>query len=474
MVVLAFRHSANEACLHQDHRLRIPPAAASLHTTQYETDLEPASPRAKSAHTRLLKPPTPTGTSTPSKDPPPSAFQAPDSYRPSNQTRQNNSTSANHHIVPHAATAADGVISEPTDMRPVYTYSEDGRQLGPYKIERMLGQGAFGHVMLGVDTRTSRKVALKMMDKDMLTESERVQVCVQREIEICTTVKHPHIVRCIQTFETSSQLVLVLEYIAGGDLFDYIVQGKCTVEDARDIFYELTSAVAYLHSRRICHRDLKLENVLLDTQKHVHIADFGLATFFDPETPLTARLGSEDYSSPEIIQGLPYNPVCTDSWALGVILYTMLAKELPFQPGPNGDVKPMYHRIARGEYRWPKHVNVPDDAKDLVKGLLQSNPKRRMTASDCLTHAWLSECRSRKGSLNGTGMKYDGSSTISAVTSNYSYNIQKLPTPEAEDIHRAIRRPSISIPVLGSYRNIHSAPPSLGEAGSDFLNGSLL
>jgi serine/threonine protein kinase len=149
--------------------------------------------------------------------------------------------------------------------------------------------------------------------------------------------------------------------------------------------------VAYLHANNVCHRDLKLENVLLDSFHHVRVADFGLARRFSPSELLTTRCGSEEYAAPEIVQGLPYDPVKTDAWSLGVILYALLAGQLPFQPGPGGAVKHMYHRIARGEYKWPKNADVSDKAKELVKGLLQPNPARRYTANDALRHIWLSD-----------------------------------------------------------------------------------
>ncbi|TPX36528.1 hypothetical protein SmJEL517_g01373 [Synchytrium microbalum] len=318
------------------------------------------------------------------------------------------------------------LISHTPEMktRPVYAVSSNGLEIGPYRIERKLGVGSFSEVKLATDTRTGQPVALKMMSKQMLRESERLQICVQREIEITEAVRHPNIVGFIEAFETSSHLVLVLEYISGyGELYDYIVDGKCSVARARDLFYELASAVAYLHSKNICHRDIKLENVLVDSSHHVHICDFGLARTFTPGEVFKTRCGSEDYACPEIILGcVGYNPINSDSWALGVILFAMLVGELPFQPGPGGAVKPMYHKIARGDYRWPSNIDVPEDAKDVVRALLQPNPSRRMTALEALNSPWLSRgdnkagvCGNEHHDGSGSINKCHGSSTAAAA-----------------------------------------------------------
>ncbi|KAJ3125005.1 Serine/threonine-protein kinase par-1 [Nowakowskiella sp. JEL0407] len=284
--------------------------------------------------------------------------------------------------------------------------------IGPYRVIKTVGTGAFSQVKLALDSRNDEKVALKLISKQMVNNSARVQLSVTREIELMRSLDHPHIIKLFDDFETREQVVLVLEYIDGGELFDLITEHYSDLRTAevKRIFRELVQAVQYLHGNLICHRDLKLENVLIDSAtRSVKLADFGLARRFEPGEMLSTRCGSEEYTSPEIIKGENYDPKKSDTWALGVILFSLLTSEMPFLVEKGQTPRHMYHKIARADFKFPKNLRYPKDskpdgfegdvnpdgpvvgesAKSLVRMILVSNPKRRAAIEDILKHEWL-------------------------------------------------------------------------------------
>ncbi|KAK9457766.1 kinase-like domain-containing protein [Dipodascopsis uninucleata] len=254
----------------------------------------------------------------------------------------------------------------------------------------------------------SSLVAVKIIE---LTSSggasrERIESGLKREVDILKNLNHPCLIHLIAFNLDTDKALIVLPYCRGGDLFDLATSSR-RVEllqpaTVKRLFGEIVSAVLYLHNNLIVHRDLKLENVLMNaTQDELlsaiskndpitTLTDFGLSRRIDPENPmLTTRCGSEDYAPPELIMGQPYDGRQTDTWALGVLLYALMEGRFPFDPPPdmtgstssysNVSRSRVKHRIARIDWSWYKFRSSMDEwigAKRIVEMCLQRKDSR--------------------------------------------------------------------------------------------------
>ncbi|KAL1920171.1 uncharacterized protein VTP21DRAFT_1317 [Calcarisporiella thermophila] len=314
---------------------------------------------------------------------------------------------------------ASEAVTMDEKARPFAQVSISDTAVGPYHILKSLGTGSFSTVKLAVDSRPTpygqrQMVALKMVNKSGIEASERMKASVMREMELLEYIHHKRVVHLIDKLEGPEHLVLVLEYVTGGELFDLVVSHPSGLPEslARSLFARLVSAVLYLHRHNIVHRDLKLENVLLTARPSesenidIKLTDFGLGRFIDPSNPmLETRCGSEEYAAPELILGRPYDARLTDSWSLGVILYALLVGRLPFNPPSAtpttpqsatgyGDTKrALLHRIARAEFSFPDEANISREARGLVRGILHPVPAKRLTVEGMWQHPWVREER---------------------------------------------------------------------------------
>ncbi|NWR54150.1 NUAK2 kinase, partial [Bucorvus abyssinicus] len=226
-------------------------------------------------------------------------------------------------------------------------------------------------------------VAIKSIRKDKIKDEQDL-VHIRREIEIMSSLNHPHIIAVHEVFENSSKIVIVMEYASKGDLYDYISERqRLTEQEARHFFRQVVSAVYYCHKNGIVHRDLKLENILLDTNGNIKIADFGLSNVYQQDKLLQTYCGSPLYASPEIINGRPYKGPEVDSWSLGVLLYILVHGTMPFD---GHDYKTLVKQITSGDYREPTKLS---DACGLIRWMLMVNPERRATIEDIATHWWV-------------------------------------------------------------------------------------
>ncbi|KAF2126248.1 kinase-like protein, partial [Dothidotthia symphoricarpi CBS 119687] len=315
---------------------------------------------------------------------------------------------------------------------------------------RQLGQGTFSKVYLATCERTAAKdplnektldprklVAIKVIEHGPAggADEERVELSLKREVEMLRSVSHPSLVH-LQAFDhDEAQALIVLTYCPGGDLFDVASDHRdiLTVDIVQRIFAEMVSAVRYLHNQLIVHRDIKLENVLLNVpasavphlqnpQCHPYpiatLTDLGLSRRIPapPESPLlTTRCGSEDYAAPEILLGQPYDGRSTDAWALGVLLYALMEGRLPFDPLPGkaASRSRAAHRIARCDWSW---VNFGDEdgewdaqkgeewtgARECVEGLLKKVSRGRKSLEDVENMTWVQQGIQVEGGLRRT------------------------------------------------------------------------
>ena len=196
---------------------------------------------------------------------------------------------------------------------------------------------------------------------------------------------HPNIVKLFEVIQTEKTLYLVMEYASGGEVFDYLVaHGRMKEKEARAKFRQIVSAVQYLHQKHIVHRDLKAENLLLDGDMNIKIADFGFSNEFTPGNKLDTFCGSPPYAAPELFQGKKYDGPEVDVWSLGVILYTLVSGSLPFD-GQN--LKELRERVLRGKYRIPFYMST--DCENLLKKFLVLNPTKRASLEVIMKDKWM-------------------------------------------------------------------------------------
>ena len=249
-------------------------------------------------------------------------------------------------------------------------------------LGKTLGQGTFGKVREGTHLLTHEKVAIKILEKEKINDQADINR-VMREIQILKIVRHPNIVQLYEIIETSKQLFLIMEYAPGGELFDHIVKKKRLQDgEACRFFHQILAGIEYLHGNKICHRDLKPENLLLDENMNIKIVDFGLSnTYKNSSDTLKTACGSPCYASPEMIAGKRYSGLDTDLWSLGVILYAMTVGYLPFE---DPDTNKLYKKILSCDYLVPGYVTKP--AKDMMKRILQVDPKKRFKIDEIKKH----------------------------------------------------------------------------------------
>ncbi|KAM3726679.1 NUAK family SNF1-like kinase [Dirofilaria immitis] len=252
-----------------------------------------------------------------------------------------------------------------------------------FEITKKLGSGTYGKVSLAYDHKTEREVAVKLIKKSAI-ENKQDLVRIRREIRIMSALKHPNIIQIFEVFENRDKIILVMEYASGGELYDYVSTfGSLPEPEARRIFRQITSAILYCHKHKVAHRDLKLENILLDADNNAKIADFGLSNYFSDKTLLNTFCGSPLYASPEIINGTPYRGPEVDCWSLGILLYTLVYGSMPFD---GRDFNRMVRQIKRGAYFEP---DTPSTASMLIRNMLRVNPERRADIDEIASHWWL-------------------------------------------------------------------------------------
>ncbi|KAJ6661902.1 hypothetical protein lerEdw1_013073 [Lerista edwardsae] len=261
--------------------------------------------------------------------------------------------------------------------------ADEQPHIGNYRLLKTIGKGNFAKVKLARHILTGREVAIKIIDKTQLNPTSLQKLF--REVRIMKILNHPNIVKLFEVIETEKTLYLIMEYASGGEVFDYLVaHGRMKEKEARAKFRQIVSAVQYCHQKRIVHRDLKAENLLLDADMNIKIADFGFSNEFTVGNKLDTFCGSPPYAAPELFQGKKYDGPEVDVWSLGVILYTLVSGSLPFD-GQN--LKELRERVLRGKYRIPFYMST--DCENLLKRFLVLNPTKRGTLEQIMKDRWI-------------------------------------------------------------------------------------
>uniref|UniRef100_A0A8C0R287 BR serine/threonine kinase 1 n=1 Tax=Canis lupus dingo TaxID=286419 RepID=A0A8C0R287_CANLU len=259
---------------------------------------------------------------------------------------------------------------------------QHAQYVGPYRLEKTLGKGQTGLVKLGVHCITGQKVAIKIVNREKLSES--VLMKVEREIAILKLIEHPHVLKLHDVYENKKYLYLVLEHVSGGELFDYLVKkGRLTPKEARKFFRQIVSALDFCHSYSICHRDLKPENLLLDEKNNIRIADFGMASLQVGDSLLETSCGSPHYACPEVIKGEKYDGRRADMWSCGVILFALLVGALPFD---DDNLRQLLEKVKRGVFHMPHFI--PPDCQSLLRGMIEVEPEKRLSLEQIQKHPW--------------------------------------------------------------------------------------
>ena len=230
---------------------------------------------------------------------------------------------------------------------------------------------------------TKERVAIKILNKEKIETASDIER-INREIEILKHLHHPNIIQLYQIIETPSKLFLITELAEQGELFTYIKKHKVLSElEACKFFQQIISAIEYLHKLNVCHRDIKPENLLLDTEHNIKVIDFGLSNMYESGKRLKTACGSPCYAAPEMIERKEYDGLKVDIWSIGVVLYVMLTGSLPFEGSRS---EKLYKKITEGIYSVPNFLSA--EAKDMIKGLLNTDPNKRFSIENIKKHSW--------------------------------------------------------------------------------------
>ncbi|XP_075082060.1 CBL-interacting serine/threonine-protein kinase 1-like [Nicotiana tabacum] len=264
-----------------------------------------------------------------------------------------------------------------------------GMRVGKYDVGRTLGEGNFGKVKYARHVDSGQPFAIKILEKAPILDLNFIAQ-IKREIGSSKLLKHPNVVRLYEVLANKSKIYLVLEYVNGGELFDRIAsKGKLKEAQGRKLFQQLIDGVSYCHNKGVFHRDLKLENVLIDIKGNIKITDFGLSALpqqFWEDGLLHTTCGSPNYVAPEILSNKGYDGATSDTWSCGVILYVILTGQLPFD---DKNLAILYKKIFKGDVHIPKWLSL--GAKYLIKKILDPNPRTRITMAEIKIDEWFKQ-----------------------------------------------------------------------------------
>lgn len=273
------------------------------------------------------------------------------------------------------------------------------KKIGNYYLLKPIGVGSFAKVYKGLEEKTSEIVAIKMINKSQFP-AEKSDL-IEKEVQILKSLNHPNIIRILDIKKTQNNIYLIFEFCQLGDLETYIKKcywdsskSKALVPEAvvQRIIGQLTEAFKLMSEKNIVHRDLKLANILVTGDFVIKLADFGFAKFVENNLLLNSYCGTPITMAPEILKRRQYNQKC-DIWSLGIIIYRMLFGEYPFFPGANGSLEDLMEVIERGTVKFPMGIEVSEEVKELIRGMLVIDPNKRMGFEEFFENLWVKNAK---------------------------------------------------------------------------------
>jgi len=294
-------------------------------------------------------------------------------------------------------------LDKDTATKRTGSISIGGRYSNARKLEedytlqpKIVGSGMSGPVHLAVGNVDGRKYAVKSFKKKGLSARRRAEL--KSEVQIYIALDHPHVARLENVYETDEELHLVMEFMAGGELYERLsAKKRYTEEAAADASRQMLRAVAYLHANKVAHRDLKLENFLYEKPDtdHLKLIDFGFAKFWDRSTHMTQACGSLHYVAPEVLKHCYTEKA--DVWSAGVIIFMLLSGAPPF----SGTDREVLKKIQSGDIHWSSRFKRASPmAQDFVRKILVYDPEKRLSANDALAHPWIASSTSEDRSID--------------------------------------------------------------------------
>lgn len=257
-----------------------------------------------------------------------------------------------------------------------------------------IGKGSYARVRAAYSARLKMNVAVKIINKHKAPK-DFLDNFLPRELDILPCLNHKNIVKTYEIFETSAgKVYMVMELGVQGNLLEFIdFRGALPADFARKLFRQMADAIKFIHDQDIVHRDIKCENVLLDKDFNLKMADFGFSRRLSYNDAGMMELsktfcGSEGYAAPEVLQGIPYDGKLYDAWSMGVVLFVMVCGSMPFD---DSNVKKMIKVQKARRLAYPKSKTVATSCKDLIYRILNPDPKQRVTVAQFLEHPWLEE-----------------------------------------------------------------------------------
>lgn len=317
-----------------------------------------------------------------------------------------------------------------------------------YKTVKHINKGSFGFVVLAQNKETQEPVAIKFVE--CRTEAEKKHS--QREIMNHMRLLHPHVVQLKEVMCCPPYLGIVMEFVPGGDMFQYVVQRRGLPEnEARWFFQQLVLGMDYAHRKGVMSRDIKLENTLLvlqpDKKPLLKLCDFGYSKHDTLDSVAKSKVGTPGYTAPEVISNVKgYDGKMADVWSAGVMLYTMLFARYPFERSEDKQLKPserlqrILHRIMKVDYVFPAHATISDECKDMMRRVLVANPSQRLSLKQIQEHPWF------KQDLPPGSLEYN----------DWALQLQITPTQSDDEIKNIINQ------VVASS-NITSTAAAMGD-----------
>jgi len=272
----------------------------------------------------------------------------------------------------------EGVVMPQTPSNTVFSTHKKVKdvKLEDFKVLKVIGRGSFGKVCLVEYLPTHETFAMKSLKKDLLIEQEQIENTLL-EKEILQTIDYPLLCGLVFCFQTEERIYFVMPFLSGGELFQHLRKFR-TFDEDKVRFYgaQIALALEYLHSKGIVYRDLKPENILMDEDGYLKLADFGMAKKLKEDEKAMSFCGTPEYLAPEIITMEGHDKMA-DWWSFGILLFEMLCGLPPFYVE---NLDKMYDMIKNNPVKFPKRISLSEDAKDIIKKLLEKNPKKRLGA----------------------------------------------------------------------------------------------